>query len=147
VSLKVDLTVPIEQLGTFFSANGRSDSAHEITEQLRFLAPWQRRVQLNYVMHTAAQAPPALEVELCCTGVDEGTVGQRAELLQRLASLGLASASKAEALLTLLAKPAVTDARGQWVARNWYLKVRFEAARPVSAKAYVGLTQRSQATA
>jgi len=144
VSLKFDITVPIEALGTFLSTSGRSEDPHELTAALRYLAPWQRRVQLNYVLHSVAEAPPALEVELCCTGEDEGNAEQRAQLLQRLADLGLASSSKVDALLTLLASPAVTDTRGQRVARNWYLKLRFEAAKVVSAKAYVGLTQRGQ---
>jgi hypothetical protein len=144
VSVKLDLTLPMDQVETLHSVMGRSDSARAITERLRSLAPWQRRVQLNYLLHAPGQAPPPLEIELCCTGADEGTVEQRAHLLQQLVSIGLASTSKVAALRALLAEPAVFDGLGQWVSRNWYLKLRFDAGRPVSAKAYIGLAQRSQ---
>lgn len=147
VTLKFDLSVPMDHLETLLSATGRSDDARELTGRLHLLAPWQRRVQLNYLIHAPQDAPPPLEVELCGTGVDEGSVEERADLLRRLTSLGLVSTSKAAALLALLEEPTITDGLGQWVTRNWYLKLRFEAARPIGAKAYIGLAQRSQNTA
>jgi hypothetical protein len=141
--LKFDVTVPASELSRFLRVNGRLGDDVELSEQLRVFAPWQQRVQLNYRVDAPSEPPSALEVELCCTGSDECGAEQRAALLDRLVSSGLARADKARALLQIVHHPTIVDSDGLWVARNWYLKLRFDGARPSAAKAYIGLTQRS----
>lgn len=141
-SLKLDVTLSCSELGHFLVATGWRGNAAELEAELHMLAPWQRRVQLNYVVN-AASGPAPLEVELCCTGLDEPTADERSSLLARLVARGLVRRAKAHALEELLRQPVVNDASGQWVARNWYLKLRFEGGRFGSAKAYIGLMQRS----
>ena len=141
-TLKLDLTLPAGELGRFLHALGWQADAADVVDQLRTLAPWQKRVQLNCVVGSSAQQLP-IEAELCCTGPDEPNYEQRAVLLERLWSAGIANVAKTEALLALLRRPVVTDSKGQWMARNWYIKLRFVAGRVESAKAYIGLMQRS----
>lgn len=141
-TLKLDVTLPPGELGRFLAATSWGGSAAELASQLRQLAPWQQRVQLNHVVNAASPQAP-LEVELCCTGPGEPSVDERTELLERLVANGLVRSAKAQALGALMRRPIVIDANGQWVARNWYLKLRFEAGRFRFAKAYIGLMQRS----
>ncbi len=141
-TLKLDLTLPAGELLRFLGALGGQGDVAAVAEQLRVLAPWQTRVQLNCVVSSSPEQLP-IEVELCCTGPDEPSKEQRAALLEELIASGLAKPAKAEALLELLRRPVITDSNGRWVARNWYVKLRFVGARLDSAKAYIGLMQRS----
>jgi hypothetical protein len=145
-TLKFDLTLPTSELPGFLSTMGWGGDAMDVASQLALLAPWQRRVQLNFVVNsTMAQAP--LEIELCCTGPDEPTPDERSALLERLVASGVASPAKAQSLRQLLHRPATVDASGRWVARNWYLKLRFDGGHLDSAKAYLGLMQRGGSAA
>ncbi len=141
-TLKLDLTLSAGELLRFLGALGWQGDAAGVAEQLAQLAPWQKRVQLNCVVSSSTEQLP-LEVELCCTGPDEASHEDRAALLERLILSGVANAAKADALLELLRRPVITDSNGQWVACNWYIKLRFVAGRLDSAKAYIGLMQRS----
>jgi hypothetical protein len=142
VSVKLDLTLPVARLEPFLTATGWQGDRSQLSRELRLLAPWQERAQLNYVVDGSPRAP--LEVELCCTGSSEPSSAERSSLLQALVSRGLARAPKAAVLAELLTRPVVTDANGLWVARNWYLKLRFEDGRFCAAKVYIGLMQRSR---
>lgn len=144
-TLKLDITLPAADLPHFLVATGWRGGAAELASQLQKLAPWQRRVQLNYVVGAVPETAP-LEIELCCTGSDEPTVEERGRLLEGLMTSGLVSVGKGRALGNLLKNPSI-DHNGQWVGRNWYLKLRFEAGRFRSAKAYIGLMQRSAGVA
>jgi hypothetical protein len=141
-TLKLDLTLPEGQLMRFLGGLGWRGDAANVVDQIRVLAPWQERVQLNCLVSSSTQQLP-IEVELCCTGPDAPNYEQRAALLERLISAGIANVAKTNALLDLLRRPVITDSHGRWVARNWYIKLRFVADRVESAKAYIGLMQRS----
>lgn len=141
-ALKLDLTLPVGELPRFLAATSWQGNTAALMVELQQVAPWQQRVQLNYVV-TATQEPQPLEVELCCTGPDEPDEAGRAALLERLVARGLASQIKAQALLELSRRPTTFDTDGRWCARNWYVKLRFLGGRFESAKAYVGLMTRS----
>jgi hypothetical protein len=142
VAVKLDVTVPLAELERFLLVTGWRGSAAALTSQLREIAPWQERVQLNYVVSGGHEQAP-LEVELCCTGSAEPSAVERAQLLEKLVALGLVHPAKARALNELVKRPVVSDSTGRWVARNWYVKLRFEQGAFASAKAYIGLMQRS----
>jgi hypothetical protein len=142
-TLKFDLTIPASDLERFLALNGWPGDARAVSEQLHGFAPWQQRVQLNYVVNPPSARPPPLEVELCCTGPDEGSIEQRSELLRRLVASGLADGHKASALLGLLRPSSLVGAPSSALARNWYVKLRFKGHRPSAAKAYIGLSRPS----
>jgi hypothetical protein len=141
-TLKLDVTIPRSDLEQFLRDNDWGGEPRPVSDALHWFSPEEPRVQFNYVVPSG---PPSrsLEVELCCTGSASSSSDQRAAVLDRLVSRGLASSEKAQALLELTRRPSIVDDVGTWLARNWYLKVRFDGDTAVDAKAYIGVSQRS----
>jgi hypothetical protein len=142
VALKLDVTLPATELPSFLEATGWRGNVKGAVEQLAALAPSQKRIQLNYVVNPTSHDAP-LEIELGCTGPDELSPDARQALLGKLVESGLVRAAKAGALVQMLRCPVTSTSSGDWLARNWYLKLRVEAGRVSSVKAYVGVMQRS----
>ncbi|HET7504386.1 MAG TPA: hypothetical protein VFK02_25365 [Kofleriaceae bacterium] len=138
-SFKLDLRIDVERVAPLLERIGWPGPASAVAARIRELMPWRGAVQLNLVLHPAPST--SLEVELL-TGRHEAAPGDRLALLHRLVTAGHCDPAKAEALRDAWARPLSRGVDGLIVARNWYLKVRFDGDRIAEAKSYLGLMPR-----
>jgi hypothetical protein len=135
-TFKLDVQLPVTGVGALLERIGWPGPSEALERNIGALVPSGGLVQLNLVLHPKLVSP--LEVELL-TVPAEVTPGRREVLLDQLIAAGLCSLDKALVLRKLVERPALETAGGAVIGRSWYVKVRFEGASPVEAKAYLGL--------
>jgi hypothetical protein len=137
--MKLDVELSAAHLGPYLKRIGWPAPVDDLLDGVRKFVPQGGSVQVNLRIHPELAEP--LELELLAGGVPANP-GDRTSLLQQLVERGLCSRAKARALEHASAQPLSQDADGRRISRSWYIKVRFQGADAVDAKAYLGLTPR-----
>ncbi len=140
-TFKLDVQLPLLDLAEYLDHISWPGPNEQIAASVRALAPDARTVQLNLVLEPEPRQP--LEVELL-TDPRDASHGARRTLLAGLVDARLCSEAKAAALETISARPLHSAGPDEdfSVAASWYAKVRYTGAKPVEAKAYVGVMPR-----
>lgn len=147
-AFKLDIRIPVSSLAALLRRIDWPGPADSVVARIQALAPRQKHVQVNFVLGSLSSLGSALtaslEVELLATAAEVGNE-ERAAILQQLVDGGHCDLAKAEALRRSSLDPVHRAPDGLIVARNWYLKVKFEGDRIAEAKAYLGLMPRAWA--
>lgn len=134
---KLDVRLSVGEVATFLGAIAWPAPPDAVAAAIREFVASDQQVQLNLVLNS--KVDNTLQVEFFTAS---GEAGARLAFLRNLVKDGLCSREKAQALETAWRYPILRGKNGRSLARNWYAKVRFEAAHPVDAKAYISLMPR-----
>jgi hypothetical protein len=146
-AFKLDIRIPVSSLAALLRRIDWPGPADSVVARIQALAPRQNHVQVNLVLGALGSGLGAsLEVELLATAAECGNE-ERAAILRQLVDGGHCDVAKAEVLLRSSLDPVHRAHDGLIVARNWYLKVKFDEDRIAEAKAYLGVLPRVWARA